>query len=41
MADMENMTMHLTNVAIQKNSEDYNESHGSKWSIENLRFYLE
>ena len=38
---MENMTIHLTNVAIQKNADDYNETHGSKWSIENLRFYLE
>lgn len=41
MSDIDNMMAHLTNVAIQKNSEDYNESHGSKWSIENLRFYLE
>lgn len=35
------MFIHLTNVAIQKNSDDYNEKHGSKWSIHNLRFYLE
>ena len=35
------MFIHLTNVAVQKNSEDYNEKHGSKWSISNLRFYLE
>jgi tubulin polyglutamylase TTLL1 len=40
-AELDNMFIHLTNVAVQKNSEDYNEKHGSKWSIANLRFYLE
>jgi tubulin polyglutamylase TTLL1 len=35
------MFIHLTNVAIQKNSEEYNDRHGGKWSISNLRFYLE
>lgn len=35
------MTAHLTNVAVQKKAEEYNTEHGSKWSIENLRFYLE
>ncbi len=35
------MMVHLTNVAIQKNSDDYNEKVGGKWSTENLRFYLE
>ena len=39
--DIDNMEMHLTNVAVQKKSDDYNTEHGSKWSIENLRFYLE
>jgi tubulin polyglutamylase TTLL1 len=28
-------------VAIQKHGEDYNESHGNKWSLANLRLYLE
>ena len=41
LAFMDNMEMHLTNVAVQKKSDDYNTEHGSKWSIENLRFYLE
>lgn len=41
MSDMDNMIAHLTNVAIQKQSDDYNQEHGSKWNIENLRFYLE
>ena len=40
-SDLDNMTIHLTNVAIQKQSEEYNEQHGGKWSTENLRFYLE
>ena len=35
------MMIHLTNVAVQKGAEDYNESHGGKWSLKNLRFYLE
>ena len=41
MSDIDNMMMHLTNVAVQKGAEDYNQEHGSKWSIDNLRFYLE
>jgi tubulin polyglutamylase TTLL1 len=40
-SEMDNMMMHLTNVAIQKKGDDYNQDHGSKWSIENLKFYLE
>ena len=39
--DMDNMMIHLTNNAIQKKQSDFNTKHGSKWSIENLRFYLE
>ena len=39
--EIDNMQVHLTNVAIAKLSEDYNEKHGGKWSISNLRFYLE
>ena len=41
LSELNNMTMHLTNVAVQKNADEYNTEHGSKWSIENLRFYLE
>ena len=33
--------IHLTNVAVQKGSDDYNDKVGGKWSTENLRFYLE
>ena len=40
-SELDNMMAHLTNVAIQKKGDDYNATHGSKWSIENLRLYLE
>lgn len=39
--DMDNPFVHLTNVAVQKNNEDYNSSHGGKWSIGNLCLYVE
>ena len=35
------MMIHLTNVAVWKAGDDYNEMHGGKWSIKNLKFYLE
>lgn len=35
------MMIHLTNVAVQKGSAEYNEQHGGKWHIKNLKFYLE
>jgi tubulin polyglutamylase TTLL1 len=41
LADIDNPYIHLTNVAIQKHNEDYNDSHGGKWTISNLRLYLE
>ena len=41
MAELDNMMIHLTNVAVQKGAEDYNETHGGKWSVKNLKFYLE
>ena len=39
-AEMDNMFVHLTNVAIQKYSEKYSGDHGGKWSTKNLKFYL-
>jgi tubulin polyglutamylase TTLL1 len=39
--DLDNMYVHLTNVAVQKNGEDYNEKHGNKWVLKNLRLYME
>ncbi|EAR99457.2 tubulin polyglutamylase, putative (macronuclear) [Tetrahymena thermophila SB210] len=40
-AEMDNMFIHLTNVAIQKFSDKYSEKHGGKWSLQSLRYYLE
>ncbi|CAF0829239.1 unnamed protein product [Brachionus calyciflorus] len=39
--DIDNMFIHLTNVSYQKQSDDYNSVHGGKWTIENLKLYLE
>ena len=39
--DLDNVLMHLTNVAVQKHAEDYNEENGGKWHIKNLRFWLQ
>ncbi len=37
----ENMFVHLTNVAIAKQSANYNDKHGGKWTLKNFTFYLE
>lgn len=39
-SERDNRYIHLTNVAIQKHNEDYNDQHGGKWSLNNLRLYL-
>jgi tubulin polyglutamylase TTLL1 len=39
--EIDNIFIHLTNVAIQKKYEKYESSHGGKWSIENLQLFLE
>lgn len=41
LSELDNMFVHLTNVAIQKHGADYNNVHGGKWSVENFRRYLE
>ena len=41
MAEMDNMFVHLTNVAIQKFSDKYSDKHGGKWPIRSLKFYIE
>ena len=33
MGEMDNPFIHLTNVAIQKQNQDYNSKHGGKWHI--------
>lgn len=35
------LQVHLTNVAIQKHGETYNEKHGNKWPLANLKLYLQ
>ena len=37
---MKNLYMHLTNVAIQKRNDAYDENTGMKWAIRNLKLYL-
>jgi tubulin polyglutamylase TTLL1 len=39
--DIENLLVHLTNVSLQKQGKQYNRSHGGKFSIQNLRLFLE
>eukprot|EP00435_Cladocopium_sp_Y103_P059477 s931_g21.t1 len=40
-AEIDNIFVHLTNVAIQKQAEDYNEQHGGKWAISDLMLFIE
>ena len=40
LSDMDEVEMHLTNVAIQKHGDEYNDSHGNKWTLNNLRLYI-
>ncbi|TYZ59530.1 hypothetical protein PybrP1_003448 [[Pythium] brassicae (nom. inval.)] len=39
-SDIANSFIHLTNVAIQKTSENYNKKHGGKWDLRNLKLYM-
>ena len=39
--DLDDHYAHLTNVAVQKKNAEYNENHGGKWSLMNLRLFLE
>ncbi|XP_074660059.1 polyglutamylase complex subunit TTLL1-like isoform X2 [Tubulanus polymorphus] len=39
--ELDNMFVHLTNVSIQKHGDEYNAIHGGKWTVENLRLFLE
>lgn len=41
MEDPDNVYAHLTNVAIQKNSNKYCESHGGKWNFESVKVFME
>jgi tubulin polyglutamylase TTLL9 len=39
-ADLGNSFMHLTNVAIQKTSDNYDKDTGQKWDVRQLKLYL-
>lgn len=39
--ELDNMYVHLTNVSVQKHGGDYNNIHGGKLGIHNLKLYLE
>ncbi|KAL0229043.1 hypothetical protein GEMRC1_013663 [Eukaryota sp. GEM-RC1] len=41
LSSLDNHFMHLTNIAIQKHGTDYNAENGCKWSMSNLRLYLD
>lgn len=40
LSDLSNVTVHLTNVAIQKQADGYDESKGCKWLLSQLKRYL-
>lgn len=40
-SDLDNKYMHLTNVAVQKHGNEYNNLHGNKWALSKLRLWLE
>eukprot|EP00043_Microstomoeca_roanoka_P007211 m.69539 g.69539 ORF g.69539 m.69539 type:complete len:402 (+) comp13740_c0_seq4:49-1254(+) len=37
----DDMFIHLTNVSLQKHSGEYNDIHGGKWNVENLKLQVE
>lgn len=39
-SDLSNVMVHLTNVAVQKQSEHYDEQRGGKWDLHHLKQYL-
>jgi tubulin polyglutamylase TTLL1 len=40
-AEIDNVFVHLTNVAIQKHGDDYNAEHGNKWSYGDMILWVE
>mmetsp|Transcript_5608 Transcript_5608/g.3997 ORF Transcript_5608/g.3997 Transcript_5608/m.3997 type:complete len:148 (+) Transcript_5608:415-858(+) len=38
--DIQNTYMHLTNVAIQKTANNYDDRHGGKWDLRSMKLYL-
>ncbi|CAH2106358.1 unnamed protein product [Euphydryas editha] len=40
-SELDNMYIHITNVSVQKHGEEYNSQHGGKFSLNNLKLFLE
>ena len=40
MDEIQNTFMHLTNVAIQKTADNYDEKLGGKWDLRSLKLFL-
>eukprot|EP00440_Ansanella_granifera_P016875 gb/GFBE01018337.1/.p1 GENE.gb/GFBE01018337.1/~~gb/GFBE01018337.1/.p1 ORF type:complete len:480 (+),score=126.79 gb/GFBE01018337.1/:1-1440(+) len=40
-ADLSDAMIHLTNVAVQKHNENYDEKRGGKWDLHSLKLYLQ
>mmetsp|Transcript_60792 Transcript_60792/g.144845 ORF Transcript_60792/g.144845 Transcript_60792/m.144845 type:complete len:452 (+) Transcript_60792:109-1464(+) len=40
MTDLSDAMVHLTNVAVQKHNENYDEKRGGKWDLHHLKLYL-
>ena len=38
--DMQNTHMHLTNVAIQKSAENYDDKLGGKWDLRGMKLFM-
>ena len=39
-AELNNMQMHLTNVAVQKHNENYDDVQGGKWNLQKMKTYF-
>ncbi|KAA0158399.1 hypothetical protein FNF31_05468 [Cafeteria roenbergensis] len=40
-ADLADAAMHLTNVSVQKHTDEYSAVHGGKWGLDRLALYVE
>lgn len=40
-SELDNMYIHITNVSVQKHGDEYNKQHGGKFSLNNLKLFLE
>ncbi|XP_045448770.1 polyglutamylase complex subunit TTLL1-like [Melitaea cinxia] len=40
-SELDNMYIHITNVSVQKHGDKYNKQHGGKFSLNNLKLFLE